>query len=263
MATYTAPDGCRIHYETFGETGPRVLLIPGLGGDGRFWGGVVQRLQTEFRLVVADHRGAGRSDRPPGGYSIPRSAADVAGIVHQWGEPVHVVGHSTGGAIAQVLALDHDIKGLSYTISSSWARSDARFRTLFIARAEMLEAGQAETYQRLTHVFGHTSAWLTAHAAKLDAAVADAPRNLAPLDVAAARVRMLLDHDRLADLSSIRSPVQVIAAVDDILTPPELSRAVATAIAGAEFVTVRGAHFHPFTDPDSFAAEFRRFIAKL
>lgn len=263
MATYTAPDGCRIYYETFGEAGPGVLLIPGLGGDGRFWGGVVQRLQAEFRLLVVDHRGAGRSDRPPGDYSIPRIAADVAGIVHLWGEPLHVVGHSTGGAVAQVLALDHDIKGLSYTISSSWARSDVRFRTLFMARAEILEAGQAETYQRLTHILGHTSAWLTAHAAKLDAAVTNAPRNLDPLDVTAARVRMLLDHDRLADLSRIRAPVQVIAALDDILTPPELSRAVATAVPGAKFVTVPGAHFHPLADPDSFASEIRRFIAKL
>jgi aminoacrylate hydrolase len=73
---------------------------------------------------------------------------------------------------------------------------------------------------------------------------------------------MLLDHDRLDDLASISAPVQVLAAEDDILTPPALSRVVADAIRGAQFVTLAGAHFHPLTDPAQFAAAVRRFIAE-
>lgn len=261
MADFIADDGCRIHYETFGDAGPRIALIPGLGGDGRFWNGVVAALADGHRLVVVDHRGAGRSDRPAGPCSIRRIAADVAGILRQTGGAAHVVGHSTGGAVAQELALDHRALGSSYTISSSWARGDARFRALFAARAELLEAGLAETYQRLTHVFGYPPSYLDAHAERLEAAVAAAPSALAPLAVAAARVRMLLDHDRLDDLPSVSAPVQVLAAQDDILIPPALSRAVADAVAGASFVALAGAHFHPLTDPAPFAAAVRRFIA--
>lgn len=262
MADFIADDGCRIHYETFGAAGPRVVLIPGLGGDGRFWSGVVAALKHDHRLVVADHRGAGRSDRPAGPYSIRQVAADVAGILRATGGAAHIVGHSTGGAAAQELALEHRALGSSYTISSSWARSDARFRALFTARAEMLEAGLAETYQRLTHVFGYMPAYLDAHAERLEAAAAAAPSALAPIAVAAARVRMLLDHDRLSDLPSVSAPVQVLAAEDDMLTPPALSRVVADAIRGAQFVMLAGAHFHPLTDPAQFAAAVRRFIAE-
>lgn len=261
MATFAASDGCSFHYDVFGTTGPRVVLIPGLGGDGRFWNGVVARLAGDHRLLVVDHRGAGRSERPAGPYSLPRIAADIAALLAANGGPAHVVGHSTGGAIAQVLALDHAPLGLSYTISSSWARADARFRTLFTARAELLEAGLATTYQRLTHVFGHEPAYLDAHAERLEATVAAAPTALAPLAVAAARVRMLLDHDRLDDLPRIAAKVQVLAASDDILTPPALSRAVAAAIPGAAFLTVPGAHFHPVADPEGFAGIVRRFVA--
>ncbi|RUY05628.1 alpha/beta hydrolase, partial [Mesorhizobium sp. M7A.F.Ca.US.005.03.2.1] len=35
MPFFTAADGCRIHYQTSGIAGPRLILIPGLGGDGR------------------------------------------------------------------------------------------------------------------------------------------------------------------------------------------------------------------------------------
>jgi aminoacrylate hydrolase len=262
MAQFIAADGCRIHYETFGVAGPRVALIPGLGGDGRFWSGVVEALKDSHRLIVVDHRGAGRSDRPEGPYAIAQIAADVAGILAATGGAAHIVGHSTGGAITQELALDHRELGSSYTISSSWARSDARFRALFTARAEMLEAGLAQTYQRLTHVLCYPASRLESHAERLETAVAAAPAALAPLSVAAARVRMLLDHDRLDDLRSLSAPVQVLAAQDDILTPAALTRALADAIAGAKFVVLPGAHFHPLTDPAPFAAIVRRFVAE-
>lgn len=261
MARFTAKDGCGIHYETFGHAGQRLALIPGLGGDGRFWRGVIEALQGDHRLVVVDHRGAGRSDRREGPYTIRGIAEDVADILRQTGGAAHIVGHSTGGAIAQILALDHRALGLSYTISSSWARADARFRTLFTARAEMLDAGLARTYQQLTHVLCHTPAYIESNDDMLAAAVAGAPSTLSPLSVAAARVRMLLDHDCLADLPSIRAPVQVLAAEEDILTPPALSRMIADAIEGANFVRLAGAHFHPLTDPAQFAAAVRRFVA--
>ena len=262
MAFFTAADGCRIHYETFGANGPRLVLIPGLGGDGSFWAGVARLLEADHRLIVTDHRGAGRSDRSEGPYSIPLIASDIASLLASTGGPAHIIGHSTGGAIAQVLALDHADLGLSYTISSSWARADARFRALFSARAELLEAGMAGTYQRLGHVLCHEPSYLDAHEEQLEAAVAAASRMLAPLAVAAARVRMLLDHDRLADLPCIAAPVQVIAAIGDVVTPPALSQAIAAAIPAARYTSLEGTHFHPLADPVGFAALIRRFIAE-
>lgn len=263
MPVFSATDGCDIYYETFGQRGPKIMLIPGLGGDGRFWGYVVEELRHDFRLTVVDHRGAGRSGRPEGPYSIGQIASDFAAIADLQGGDLHIVGHSTGGAVAQTLALDHAELGLSYTISSSWAQADERFRTLFIARAELLEGGLAEAYQRLTHIFGHEAEYLQTNMEWLDKAVKAATQALAPLAVTAGRVRMLLDHDRLGELHRITKPVHVILADGDILTPPQLSRVVADAIPNSVMTSLPGAHFHPQTRPHQFAIAIRKFIEKI
>lgn len=260
MPTVTAADGCALYYERMGA-GPLVVLIPGLGGDGRFWAGVASRLAGRFDLVVVDHRGAGRSARPPGRYSIGGIAADVLAVLDAEGcASAHLVGHSTGGAIVQTIALDAPGRARSLVISGSWDRPDARFRAAFEARAALLDAGLAGPYQQLTHVFGHDPAWMDAHAAELDAAVAAAATTLAPLPVTAARVRMLLDFDRSADLARISQPTLIVGARDDALVPIHHAHRLAALIPHAAFSELRGAHFHPRTDPGPFADRVAAFL---
>jgi|CXWK01.1.fsa_nt_gi aminoacrylate hydrolase len=261
MPQFSARDGCRIHYDIFGDAGPRILLIPGLGGDGRFFKAAVDLLRPDHRVITMDHRGAGRSDRPNTPYSIELIASDANGILVETGGPAHIVGHSTGGAVAQVLALDHPNSGLSFTISSSWAKPDVRFETLFALRATLLDRELFGEYQHLTHLFGYDEHDLETQSAQLALAVSSAAERLTPAPVTAARVRMLLKHNRLEQLKKIQSPTQVVAAQGDILTPPSLTRAIAEAIPGASFKLVAGAHFHPQTKPDAFANLIRSFIS--
>jgi len=280
MAIFTAADGCPVYYEQFGDRGPRIVLIPGLGGDGRFWNGVVKLLETDYRLTVVDHRGSGRSGRPQGDYSLKQIAADIAAIIKiQFPKSVKRFSDKNCGKNKRLeqerdseiahSALDAaDLGGaaeigLSYLISSSWAQSDARFRAIFTARAQMLEAGLLQAYQHLSHVFCYDAAYLASHEQELALHVEQAAENLAPLSVATARVWMLLAHDRLDDLAKISAPVRIVAAQDDLLIPPSLSSQIADAIAGAKFITVKGAHFHPQTHPLEFAALIRQFVQEI
>ncbi len=262
MAVLTAADGCELFYERSGS-GPPVALIPGLGGDGRFWAGVVARLSGRFDLVVMDHRGAGRSARPPGPYSIGGIARDVLAVLDAEGlGSAHLVGHSTGGAIVQTIALDAPERARSLVISGSWDRPDARFRAAFEARAALLDAGLGAAYQQLTHVFGYDPAWIDAHEVDLRAAVAAADRALAPYAVTAARVRMLLDFDRSAELHRIAPPTLIVGARDDILIPLHHAHRLAALIPQAEYSELAGAHFHPRTDPGPFADRVAAFLTR-
>ena len=93
-----------LHVESKGE-GPPVLLIPGLGYASWCWR-EQEALADRWRLCKIDPRGAGRSPKPDGPYSIAEMTEDIASTVAGLG-PFHVVGHSLGGYLAMMLAIEY------------------------------------------------------------------------------------------------------------------------------------------------------------
>lgn len=259
MPTVRTADGCEIAYDV-GAAGTPVLLIPGLGGSGTFWSPVTASLGAGFRWITFDHRGTGRSGRPLESYSIERIAADAVSVLDDAGfDKAHVVGHSTGGVVAQVLALDHAARVDRLVLSGSWARFDERMALLFGARAEVLEAAGPRTYQRLTHALGFPAEWIAGHRAELEQAVAEAPAALSPIAVALERIRMLARTDRSAELCDVATPTLVIGAPDDPMIPFYQSERLASSISGARLKRLAGSHFFPRVHPGRFAGMLRNF----
>jgi pimeloyl-ACP methyl ester carboxylesterase len=78
--------------------------------------------QALIRAVDRDRR----VTRPArkSGYSTPQLATDLASLVtHLDVGPAHVVGTSTGGAIAQMMALDHADTVRSITLASAFGEA--------------------------------------------------------------------------------------------------------------------------------------------
>lgn len=99
-------DDVELYYEMEGEGEP-VVFIHGLGSSARDWEYQVPFFSRDYRVVTLDVRGHGRSDKPPGPYSISLFASDVAGLIEGLDlAPAHVVGISMGGMIALQLAVD-------------------------------------------------------------------------------------------------------------------------------------------------------------
>ncbi|MEJ2212335.1 MAG: alpha/beta fold hydrolase [Anaerolineae bacterium] len=95
-----------LYYEVEGQGQP-LALIHGLGSSARDWEYQVPFFARDYRVVALDVRGHGRSDKPPGPYSVPLFARDVAGLLEGIGAtPAHVCGISMGGMIAFQLAVD-------------------------------------------------------------------------------------------------------------------------------------------------------------
>jgi pimeloyl-ACP methyl ester carboxylesterase len=105
-------DGARIHYIDEGS-GPPLVLIHGLGGQmHNFTHSLLERLRRDHRVIIIDRPGSGYSTRPPhGSAALAGQAQTIAHFVDALGlhRPL-VVGHSLGGAIALLLALDHPDK---------------------------------------------------------------------------------------------------------------------------------------------------------
>jgi pimeloyl-ACP methyl ester carboxylesterase len=116
-------NGVELSAETFGDpANPAILLIHGAGNTMLSWDeALCQRLAAGPRFVIRyDLRDAGRSasyepGAPP--YGLRDLVADAAGLLDALGVPsAHVVGLSTGGAIGQLLGLDHPDRVATLTL---------------------------------------------------------------------------------------------------------------------------------------------------
>jgi pimeloyl-ACP methyl ester carboxylesterase len=100
-------NGVRIWYATFGRGKPVVLLHGGLA-NANYWGNQVRALEKDYRVVVMDSRGHGRSTRnaEPFGYDL--MAADVIGLMDFLKIPkAAIVGWSDGAIIGLDIAMHH------------------------------------------------------------------------------------------------------------------------------------------------------------
>lgn len=263
MPFHHATDGTRIHYQDTG-TGTPIVLIPGLGGDGTFWSGVAGLVPATYRLITVDHRGAGQSDRPIGPYSIPQIAQDTLGILSDLSiSKASLLGHSTGGMIAQTIATTHPERVDNLVLSGTWDQRDLRFRHMFEARMALLQNAEAEAYQKLTQALGYDPDWMEQHATAMKAELETAEARLAPMGVQLARIAMLLDHDCHTALPALQMPTLVLGAQDDALIPFRYSERLADRIPSARLHALSGGHFYPRTYPEPFAQAVTQFLGEL
>ena len=96
-----------LYYEIHG-TGEPLVLIRGFGFHGGFWVDVRDKFTKEYRVIVPDNRGTGRSDKPEIPYTAKMMAGDIAGLLDVLGiGAANVFGISLGGMIAQEFALSY------------------------------------------------------------------------------------------------------------------------------------------------------------
>ena len=91
-----ANDGVRLYYEDTGRGKP-IVLIHGGGLSMGWWSRQIPPLSRKFRVIAADTRGNGRSDKTPWGHRTARYAMDVREIIESLGlHEVTLVGWSIG-----------------------------------------------------------------------------------------------------------------------------------------------------------------------
>lgn len=91
--------GIELFHELRGSGAP-LLLLHGFTGAGGDWRHVfdLDALATEFRLIIPDLRGHGRSTNPSGAFTHRQCALDVLALLDSLGvEQVRAVGLSLGG----------------------------------------------------------------------------------------------------------------------------------------------------------------------
>lgn len=136
-------DGIRISYSVQGQGEP-LLLIRGYATAGSMWYTQVPQLSESFKVITFDHRDTGNSDRVETPYCIADMAGDVIALIEHlaWG-PVHLLGISMGGMIAQQVTLNRSdlvntlILGCTTCNSGQGMSSDPEVLELFASRPEL------------------------------------------------------------------------------------------------------------------------------
>ncbi len=238
---YAKVNGVRLYYERHGfPDKPPLVLIHGGQGDSSMLADLVPMFSREFRVLLFDQRGLGRSDKPDVPYTIPLIADDTAALMERTGfNPAHVLGVSLGGMIAQELALRHPDQPLSLVLGCTSPGGPRALRLAARNRAYTNEPLSDEERGRALAEAIFTPGFLKEHPEMVDKLIA--LRRAHPLDPVgfARRLEAAVAWPGAYDrLSQIACPTLVITGAQDKLVPATNSRLLARAIKGSELVVL-------------------------
>jgi len=225
---------CHLHYERHGVGFP-VIFVAGLAGHASFWREQIPAFSKKFDTIAFDQRGVGESDHSRIAYTMERMADDVVKLMDALEiEKAHLVGHSTGGAMAQILAVEHPKRLASMVLAGCWTKADAFSRRCYGLRKNLLKNQGPEAYVESTTLFFYPPFWIAKNNEKARQLEAQALATLSAPEIINSRIDAILAFDRTADLGKIKTPTLVTCAQDDIITPAYFSEELARLIPGAE-----------------------------
>jgi sigma-B regulation protein RsbQ len=257
----------RHNINTLGSGAKTLLFAHGFGCDQNMWRFVTPEFERDYRIVLFDHVGAGRSDISQ--YSRERYASlngyadDVLQIVDAvGGGPVIFVGHSVSGMMGVLAALrapekfEHlilvgpspcyindseyiggfnrtDIEGLLETLDSNYLGWSSTMAPVIMGNPERPELGR-----ELADSFCRTDPEIAKHFAK---------------------VTFLSDNR--GDLHKVETPVLVLQCSDDVIAPDAVGQFVHRQIAGSRYVKLQATgHCPNLSAPHETAAAIRQYL---
>lgn len=257
-----------IAFEGRGTSGPPLLLVHGFPLDRALWRAQLDALGGEARVVALDLPGFGATPAESDGRAPTTmeayaeqvvAVADALGFVR-----FALAGLSMGGYVALAVARRHPARLAALALVDTRAEADApearpgRLKNADRALSEGTAFLADEMLPKLL-----APATLSGRPELVAAARAMVERTSAA--GAAAALRGMAERpDARPDLGRIAVPTTVVVGAEDSLTPPELARALATAIPDAELVVAPGAgHLTPIEAPDAVTAALRGLLARL
>lgn len=125
MTTVTR-EGISIRYEADGE-GETVAFLGDIGFGAWQWSWQHAALAGPYEALVHDARGTGRSDAPPGPYSVADLAADLEAVLADHGtRRAHLVGAGLGGMVALQYAREYGRASSLTLVGTSTGEPNAR-----------------------------------------------------------------------------------------------------------------------------------------
>ena len=272
MPFVKVPDA-EIFYESFGK-GPPLLLLAQTAWYGGSWKfEQVPDLSRDHQVIVYDQRGTGKSTKVTSkDFSTNRLAADAIAILDDLGiEKANVCGHSNGGRVAQVIALDYPDRVERLLLASAGGsgskKSDSGPLPLGMI-LEIIEKGYPG-YARIHSIeTGFTATYAKDHADRVEVLMQDNLNNLTSPEYFLRHVMGRQTTETTSRLHNIKVPTLVMVGDDEDhgsssdLTHLGFAKVLAEKIPGAKLIVFPDeGHNYWYSAPQKFNAAVRDFIA--
>jgi aminoacrylate hydrolase len=259
-----------LSYEVHGS-GPPVLLIAGTACDGAFWKPhQVPDLARDHTVITFDQRGIGKTVLRGNDYATSTLAVDAAELIKSIGlGPAIVVGHSMGGRVAQLVALDHPETVKALVLASSG--SGYKFKGGIPPKIALgiINLGYERYIREHNANIGFSKAFREANPARVAQCIDFLLNALPSVEIYFEHVNARQFHDTTARLKDIKAPCLVTVGDDEVhglsdTTHVASAEVLFRSIPGAKFELIRGGgHFYHFSHPEEINRVTRNFIASL
>ena len=203
-------------------------------------------------------RCAGRSEKPPGAFTLADVADDLDGLLQalNLGGPVDVIGAALGSLVGALLAIRHPAQVRRLAMCAVAPDMAGPTRHYLAERAEKVRAmgmrGVAEASLANSFPASHPAE----RAAYRGIYLGNDPADYAELSLALGRLEMTA-----ADWREIQAPVLVASGAHDFLWPPPIGRQVAALMPEARFEVMEDAgHFPHLQAPATLVGLARSFF---
>lgn len=267
MPYVKAKDGVEIYYEVSGRGTP-LLFLSETACDGAVWN-IYQapEFSRDHRVVTFDYRGTGLSGKPSGKYTTEMFAEDAVAVLdHLAAQGAVVCGHSMGGRVAQLLALNHPGKVSKLILASSGAAHPGeRGIPLRIAK-EMVEWGYEKYVRDHTITVGWTEIYARNHMNLIEKYLQVRMANLCPVEFYFRHVLARQEHDTSARLKDIKVPTLILVGADDHFVVSDMSHRagadiLAKSIPNSKLIVLPGErHSYFYTEPEKVHGMIREFL---
>jgi magnesium chelatase accessory protein len=245
---FLAAGGLTWHVQTMGE-GPLLVLVHGTGASTHSWRDMLPLLARRFRVLAMDLPGHGFTTAPPNaGLTLPQMARGIEALLETCeADPIALIGHSAGAAIAARVLIDRprpgamlvSLNGALLPFNHMGAHTLPAAVKLLIVNPLSVgfatwRASNPRTVERL--IAGTGSSIDPAGLALYGRLFRSAPHVAATLRMMANWELKTLERD----LPTLKSPLLLVAGERDRAVPPAVAARVARIVAHARCIVQPG-----------------------
>ena len=250
----------KLFYQDQGQ-GEALLFLHGFTCDHRMWQAQLDFFSQNYRVLVLDSRGHGKSDAPETGYSRDHRVEDTRLLLDELKiDKVHLVGLSMGGSTAIGFAFKYRERLMSLSLISTGAAGHSPGKKMGIldeiAQTKGIDAAKEKWLEWIL-------TWFKGRDRKIGQLMNDMTKDHSGaiwVDPMRGKYPRTTDLD---NVHRIQIPTLIIAGRHD-KTFLELSRELNQKIENSQFIVLEEAgHMLNLEFPDEFNVELQNFIKSI